>query len=68
MIARRKTEHGTGLGQVRWVVERTFAWLHNFKRLLVRLPPPRDPLGIARDRLLPRLLPTTRKLILIRVR
>jgi transposase len=35
-IARRQTEHGSGLGHVRWVVERTFAWLHNFKRLLVR--------------------------------
>ena len=36
VIARRKTEHGSGLGTARWVVERTFAWLHNFKRLLVR--------------------------------
>ena len=36
VIARRNTEHGTGLGLVRWVVERTFAWLHHFKRLLVR--------------------------------
>ena len=36
MIARRKTEHGSGLGRVRWVVERTFAWLHHLKRLLVR--------------------------------
>ena len=27
-IARRQTEHGSGLGRVRWVVERTFAWLH----------------------------------------
>jgi transposase len=35
-IARRRTEHGSGLGRVRWVVERTFAWLHHFKRLLVR--------------------------------
>jgi transposase len=35
-IARRNTEHGSGLGRYRWVVERTFAWLHNFKRLLVR--------------------------------
>jgi transposase len=35
-IARRKTEHGSGLGRVRWVVERTFAWLHHHKRLLVR--------------------------------
>jgi len=36
VIARRKTEHGSGLGAVRWVVERTFAHLHQFKRLLVR--------------------------------
>jgi transposase len=35
-IARRNSEHGSGLGRVRWVVERTFAWLHHFKRLLVR--------------------------------
>jgi transposase len=35
-IARRKTEHGSGLGRYRWVVERTFAWLHQLKRLLVR--------------------------------
>ena len=35
-IARRQTAHGTGLGRARWVVERTFAWLHHFKRLLVR--------------------------------
>jgi len=36
MIARRETGHGSGLGRYRWVVERTFAWLHQFKRLLVR--------------------------------
>jgi transposase len=35
-IARRKTAHGSRLGRARWVVERTFAWLHHFKRLLVR--------------------------------
>jgi transposase len=35
-IARRGTEHGSGLGRTRWVIERTFAWLHHFKRLLVR--------------------------------
>jgi transposase len=35
-IARRQSEHGSGLGRVRWVVERTFAWLHKLKRLLVR--------------------------------
>ena len=26
----------TGLGRERWVVERTFAWLHNRRRLLLR--------------------------------
>jgi transposase len=36
VIARRQTEHGSGLGRDRWVVERTFAWLHNRGRLLVR--------------------------------
>lgn len=36
LIARRQTKHGSRLGRVRWVVERTFAWLHNLKRLLVR--------------------------------
>jgi transposase len=35
-IARRQTGHGSGLGRVRWVVERTFAHLHHLKRLLVR--------------------------------
>jgi transposase len=35
-IARRNTAHGSGLSRARWVVERTFAWLHHFKRLLVR--------------------------------
>jgi transposase len=36
VIARRQTGHGSGLGRWRWVVERTFAWLHGFRRLLVR--------------------------------
>jgi transposase len=35
-IARRGQAHGSGLGKVRWVVERTFAWLHNLRRLRVR--------------------------------
>ena len=30
-IAERFTEHGSGLGTVRWVVERTIAWLHQFR-------------------------------------
>lgn len=33
VIARRATEHGSGLGKLRSVVERTFAWLHLFRRL-----------------------------------
>jgi transposase len=36
VIARRGTEHGSGLGRWRWVVERTFAWLHNHRRLRIR--------------------------------
>jgi transposase len=33
-VARPST--ATGHGRFRWVVERTFAWLHQFRRLLVR--------------------------------
>ena len=29
-------EHGSGLGRWRWVGERTFAWLNQFRRLRVR--------------------------------
>jgi transposase len=36
VIARRETQHGSGLGRRRWVVERTFAWLHGFRRLRIR--------------------------------
>ncbi|MGC2967722.1 IS5 family transposase [Paraburkholderia aspalathi] len=36
VIAKRRTEHGSGLGKFRWVVERTHAWLHNFRRLRIR--------------------------------
>lgn len=36
LIARRGSEHGSGLGKERWVVERTFAWLHNLRRLRIR--------------------------------
>lgn len=35
-IARRYTGHGSGLGTTRWVVERTIAWLHQFRRLRIR--------------------------------
>jgi transposase len=36
LIARRGTEHGSGLGTQRWVVERAFAHLHWFRRLRIR--------------------------------
>jgi len=36
MIAERNTEHGSGLGVFRWVVERTISWLHPFRRLRIR--------------------------------
>jgi transposase len=36
VIARRGANHGSGLGSERWVVERTFAWLHNLRRLRIR--------------------------------
>jgi transposase len=35
-LAKRGTPHGSGLGRTRWVVERTLAWLHRFRRLAVR--------------------------------
>jgi len=35
-IAKRNTEHGCGLGRWRRVVERTFAWMNQFRRLWVR--------------------------------
>jgi transposase len=35
-IAAPKTEHGSGLGTKRWVIERTIAWLHQYRRLRVR--------------------------------
>lgn len=35
-IARRGIESGQRLGRHRWVVERTFAWINQFRRLVVR--------------------------------
>jgi transposase len=36
VLARRGKRHGSGLGTKRWVVKRTFAWLHFFRRLRTR--------------------------------
>jgi transposase len=44
-IARRRTEHGSGLGKVRWVVERTISWVKGLRRMRVRY----DRLGVIRD-------------------
>ena len=35
-IPRRKTPHGSGLGQVRWVVERIISWLKGLRRMRIR--------------------------------
>jgi transposase len=35
-LAKRGTEHGSGLGKIRWVVERTISWIHQQRRLRVR--------------------------------
>jgi transposase len=44
-IARRKTPHGSGLGRVRWVVERTISWLKGLRRMRVRY----DRLAVIQD-------------------
>lgn len=44
-IARRGTPHGSGLGKVRWVVERTISWVKGLRRMRVRY----DRLGVIRD-------------------
>lgn len=36
VIARRGHDHGSGLGKVRWVIERTLGWLHWPRRLRTR--------------------------------
>ena len=36
LIAERNTDHGSGFGVLRWVVERTISWLHQFRRQRIR--------------------------------
>jgi transposase len=36
IAARRGQPHGSGLGKLRWPVERTLSWLHQFRRLRLR--------------------------------
>lgn len=35
-LRKKGSEHGSGMGVYRWVVERTIGWLHNFRRLRIR--------------------------------
>lgn len=44
-IGQRRTPHGSGLGKVRWVVERTISWLKGLRRLRVRY----DRLAVIQD-------------------
>ena len=36
IIGKRNTPHGSGLGKVRWVVERTISWLKGLRRMRIR--------------------------------
>jgi transposase len=36
VLAQRRTDHGSGLGIYRWVIERTLSWLHQNRRLRIR--------------------------------
>jgi hypothetical protein len=52
VIARRATEHGSGLGVHRWVIEQSIALLHWFRRLRIRWGDPRrHPRGLPQPRL-----------------
>ncbi len=44
-IGKRNTPHGSGLGKVRWVVERTISWVKGLRRLRMRY----DRLGVIVD-------------------
>jgi transposase len=44
-IARQRTPHGSGLGKVRWVVERTISWLKGLRRMRIRY----DRLAVMQD-------------------
>jgi hypothetical protein len=35
LALRGRTQHGSGLGRTRWVVERSLSWLNNYRRLRV---------------------------------
>ncbi len=35
-LAKRRTEHGSGLGKTRWYVERTLAWFKRYGKIRIR--------------------------------
>jgi transposase len=43
LLAKRRTPSGSGLGKLRWYIERTLSWLKQFRR--VRLRTDRDPIN-----------------------
>lgn len=49
-LAMRNTKHGSGLGRWRWLVEPTFAWLNQFRRLRMRYETARHALGFVDSR------------------
>jgi transposase len=63
VVARCQTEHGSEFGPAHWVVERTSAHLHNFKRLLVRFERRSDIRAALLDRPAASSAPTTRSSI-----
>jgi len=36
LLAKRRTAHGSHLGKTRWFIERSLAWLHQFRKLKIR--------------------------------
>ena len=44
-LAQRGAAHGSGLGRIRWVLERTIGWLKGFRRLRLRY----DRLAVVQD-------------------
>ncbi|MGW5816021.1 hypothetical protein [Streptomyces noursei] len=59
LIARHGIALVSGMGKVRWVVERACPWLHQFKRLRIRYERRRPPAQAPRIRLWRRLPPMT---------
>ncbi|WP_367141237.1 MULTISPECIES: transposase [Streptomyces] len=58
VISRKGAPNIEGLGKLRYVVEQTFALLHQFKRLAIRWERPRTPRRPRHPRLQPHLLAT----------